>query len=114
MRKNVFAAALILALGVGEAARSDDEPTDSPTPQGTPPKGTPIGKSGHGRTPTGAICTPIFAPFGDAHSTRLLTVGSSGFALFTYDYSKKPPSGTVVTHSICTRYTAKKSLRRRL
>ena len=84
-----------------------------PTPQGTPPKGTPIGKSGHVRTPTGTICTPIFAPFGDAHSIRLLTVGSSGFALFTYGYSKKPPSGTVVAHSICTWYVAKKFLRRR-
>ena len=39
---------------------------------------------GHGITPTGTICTPIFTPFGDAHSTRPLTVGSSGFALFTY------------------------------
>ena len=59
-------------------------------------------KSGHARTPIGTICTPIFAPFGDAHSIRPLTVGSSGFALFTYGYSKKPPSGTAVV-----RYTSK-------
>ncbi|WP_255498503.1 hypothetical protein [Alloprevotella sp. Lung230] len=28
--------------------------------------------------------------------TQRLTVGSSGFALFAYDYSEKPPSGTAV------------------
>ncbi|MBC8625854.1 hypothetical protein [Alloprevotella sp. Lung230] len=32
----------LLSIAVGEAARSDDEPTEHPTLQGTPPKGTPI------------------------------------------------------------------------
>ena len=113
-----------LSITVGEATRSDDEPTDSPTPQGTPPKGTPIGRPRHnshrydmytdirplrGRTQYTTAYRRLIglrplhlrlfkeAPFGDryiAHGTLL----------------RSPFRGQI--H--CIRYTAKKSLRGRL